>query len=121
SREDGRTGFRARLPLATLTAAHIKPTAIEQAVPGQDQVAWDLSLDPGSGAVRLGASVEATGIRVSSDGREITTTLTPFGSLTVMERTSHLLVSRAEWTPGGHLLLSGDQPVSNGMPAELML
>jgi len=136
SREDGRTGFRARLPLAMLTTAHIKPTALEQAVPGQDQVAWDLSLDPGSGAVRLGAGAEATGIRVSSGGREITTTLTPFGNLTVMERTSHLLVSRAEWTPDGHLLLAGDQPAgdqpagdqpagdqpaSDGMPAELVL
>ena len=122
---DGRTGFLARLPLATLTAAHTKPTALDRALPGQDEIAWDVSLHPGGGAktaaVRLGAAVEATGVRASDDGREITTTLTPFGSLTVMERTSHLLVSRAEWTSAGQLLLAGDQPVGDAAPVELVL
>jgi CDP-glycerol glycerophosphotransferase len=125
SRQDGRTSFRARLPLATLTAARAKPTALEQALPGQDEIAWDLSLDPGSAAnpspVRLAASSEATGARASSGGREITTTLTPYGNLTVVERTCHLIVSRAEWTSDGQLLLAGDQPVSDDMPAELVL
>ena len=69
SREGGRTGFRARVPLAALTAAHTKPTALERALPGQDEIAWDVSLDPGGGGnaagMRLGASAEATGARVS--------------------------------------------------------
>jgi CDP-glycerol glycerophosphotransferase len=113
SPQAGRTGFRARLPLATLTAAHTVPTALERALPSQDQIAWDLSLDPGRGAVRLGASAEAAGVQVSDGGREITTTLTPFGSLTVMERSCHLLVSQAEWTSDGQLLLTGDQPTGD--------
>ncbi len=124
SREGGRTGFRARLPLATLTAAHAKPTAFELALPGQDEIAWDISLDPGSGgnsAVRLGAAFEAAGVLVGSAGREITTTLTPFGSLTVLERSCHLIVSRVEWTSGGQLLLAGDYPAGYGTPAELVL
>jgi CDP-glycerol glycerophosphotransferase len=122
--QDGRAGFRARLPLATLTAARTKPTALEQALPGQDEIAWDLALAPGSGggpAVRLGASMEATGVRASSGGREITTTLTPYGNLTVVERPSHLLISGAEWTSDGQLLLTGHQNDSDDAPAQLVL
>jgi CDP-glycerol glycerophosphotransferase len=121
SRADGRTGFLARLPLATLTAARAGQTALDRALPGHDQIAWDISLDQGSGAVRLGSSTEATGVRVSGGGREITTTVTPFGGLTVMERPCHLLVSRAEWTPDGQLALIGDQSFSEGAPTELVL
>jgi CDP-glycerol glycerophosphotransferase len=116
SLEAGRASFRVRLPLATLTAAHTGPTALERALPSQDQIAWDLSLDPGGGAARLGAAAEATGVRVSGGGREITTTLTPFGGLTVMERSCHLLVSQAEWTPDGQLVLAGDQLPAGGEP-----
>ena len=120
-----RTGFRARLPLAALTADATKPTAVERALPSQDEVAWDLSLDPGRGAtaaaVRIGASAEVTGARVTTGGREITTTLTPFGSLSVTERSCHLLVSQVEWTPAGQLLFAGDQPAGDGRPTELVL
>ncbi len=124
-RGDGRTGFHARVPLAMLTAAHAKPTAVERALPGQDEITWDLALEPGSGgntaAVRLGAAAEVAGVRVSSGGREITTALTPFGSLTVLERTCHLLVSRVEWMADGRLRLAGDYPAGDGKPAELVL
>ena len=120
-----RAGFRARLPLAALTAEATKPTAVERALPSQDEVAWDLSLDPGRGAaaaaVRIGASAEAAGARVTSGGREITTTLTPFGSLSVLERSCQLLVSRVEWTPDGQLLFAGDQQVADCRPTELVL
>jgi CDP-glycerol glycerophosphotransferase len=125
SRDGSRTGFRARVPLAALMAAHTKPTVLEQALPGQDEIAWDLSLDPAGGAktagVRLAASAEVAGMRVSSGGREITTTLTPYGNLTILERTCHLLASRVEWTPDERLLLAGDFPESAGKPAELVL
>ena len=124
-RKDGRTGFAARLPLTTLTAAHSEPTALERALPAQDEIAWDLALDPGSGSggptVRLGASSEATGARVSAGGREITTTLTPYGNLTVIERNRHLLVSGAQWSPDGQLLLTGRDPAGDDAPAELVL
>ena len=122
---DGRTGFRARVPLAALTAAATKPTPVEQALPSQDEISWDLSLDPGRGAtataVRIGASWKATGVRVTSGGREITTSLTPFGSLSLMERSCQLLVSGLEWTQGGRLVLGGDQSAGGAAPAELVL
>jgi len=124
SREAGRTSFRVRLPIGALTNAHAKPTALERALPGQDEITWDLSVVPrgGTGAgIRLGASCEATGARVSSGGREIATTLTPYGNLTVLERTCHLLISRVEWTAEGRLLLAGRQQVSDGTPGELLL
>jgi CDP-glycerol glycerophosphotransferase len=122
-RAGGRTAFRAVVPLATLAAAHAEPTAAERALPGQDDVPWDVSLSPGAGrgAVRLGADAAAAGVRVSSGGREIATTLTPYGNLTVMERTCHLVVSRVEWTPDGHLLLAGDHRVAGERPTELLL
>ncbi len=123
SGEGGRTGFLACLPLASLTAVHTKPTTLERELPGQDEIAWDVSLEPGGGGatVRLGSWVEATGARVASGGREITTTLTPYGNLTILERACHLLVSRVEWTSDGRLLLAGDHPVTGGPPAELVL
>ncbi len=124
-REAGRTSFRAVLPLAELTAAHTEPTAVERALPGQDEISWDVWLNPGTpgtGAVRLGASGEAAGVRACSAGREITTTLTPYGNLTVLERDCHLVVSRVEWTPDGRLVLAGHHPAAaDGQPAELVL
>ncbi len=119
----GRTGFRARVPLAALTAAATKPTAIERALPSQDEIAWDLTLDPGGGAaaVRISASAEVAGVRVASGGREIATTLTPFGGLSILERSRHLVVSRVEWTPGGQLLIAGHQRAGDATPTELML
>ena len=118
-----RTGFRARLPLAALTAAATKATAVERALPSQDEIAWDPSLNPGGGAaaVRISASPEVTGVRVISGGREIATMLTPFGSLSVLERSCHLVVSRADWTPGGLLLVAGDRRAGDSTPTELVL
>jgi CDP-glycerol glycerophosphotransferase len=122
---DGRAGFRARLPLAELTAEATKPTAVERALPSQDEIAWDLWLDPGRGgagpAVRIGASFEVIGVQVVSGAREITTEVTPFGSLSVMERSAQLIVSRVEWTAGGQLLLGGDLPPGGRTPTELVL
>lgn len=119
-----RTAFRARVPLATLTAAHPKPTAAERELPGQDEISWDLSLAPGSGSsgvLRLGAGSESAGVRTGSGGREIMTTLTPYGNLTVLERTCRYLVSRVEWTPEGRLLFAGDYPSPDGAPPQLVL
>ena len=111
------------MPLAALTAAATKPTAIERALPSQDEIAWDLTLDPGGGAaaVRISASAEVAGVRVTSGGREIATTLTPFGGLSILERSCHLVVSRAEWTPGGQLLIAGHQRAGDATPTELVL
>jgi CDP-glycerol glycerophosphotransferase len=119
-RKGDRTSFRALLPLAELTAAHTGLTAVERALPGHDEISWDVSLNPGTGAVRLAAAGAAAGARVSSSGREITTTLTPYGNFTVTERNCHLAVSQVEWTPDGRLTLAGQHPAAD-KPAELLL
>ncbi len=118
-----RTGFVARVPIAQLATAGANASAIDQAIQVHDEVTWDLSLAPGGdgAAVRLTIAPETAGARARDGGREVTAFVTPFGYLSMLERTVRPVVTQLEWTDGERLILRGDHTNPHTRPTELLL
>ncbi len=147
----GRHGFRAAVPLRRLLRAADAADREAQAsgvpgvpggtgVPGVpsgtgapggtdepvqsvgDEVHWDLALDPGTGsAVRLASEADAAGIRLAAGGQEITTYLTPYGNLSVIQRSCCLVVRQIHWTEADQLVLRGDYAGADAVPESILL
>ena len=87
-------------------------SAIDRAIPGHDEITWDLSLAPGDGsaAVRLAIAPAVAGARVRDGGREVTAFATQFGYLSMLKRTRRPVVTHVHWTGDQRLILRGDYP-----------
>jgi CDP-glycerol glycerophosphotransferase len=129
----GRYGFCAAIPATALLAAsgtadrtpdNQEPLAgTDQSVlPADDEVHWDLALDPGTGhPVRLAGEPGAAGTRLAAAGQEITSYQTPYGSFSVIQRARRLIVRQANWTPAGSLVLRGDYAGAEDAPQTILL
>ncbi len=120
------TAFRAQIPVARLVSpAEVGASPIDQALHVHDEVICDISLHSGEGgSMRLTAATDTAGTRASHDGREITVFVTPFGYLSILERSGRPVVSRLEWAPGSQgqrLILHGTCTDPGSRPARLLL
>ena len=107
-----RARFRALVPAACLVDTAMGGSAIDRAIPGHDEITWDLSLAPGDGsaAVRLAIAPAVAGARVRDGGREVTAFATQFGYLSMLKRTRRPVVTHVHWTGDQRLILRGDYP-----------
>jgi len=100
--------FLGRVPLDDLAAAvDVGERAAVQTEEQGDAVAWDVYLAGGERRRRLPLDEAAPESTWTFDGSELAVHRTRFGSLTVLQRSFRPVVTAAEWSPTGALVLTG--------------
>jgi CDP-glycerol glycerophosphotransferase len=121
--QPGRTAFRARLPVSMLVSPPDPASPLVLATYAVTEVNWDVSISPGGGApvTRLASAPATAGARAGHGSREVTAVVTPFGYLSMLERTARPVVTGLEWAPGQRLVLRGDHVGPGRHPDQLIL
>jgi CDP-glycerol glycerophosphotransferase len=122
-RPRGSHPFRARIPVEALISHLDLISPIDRIIHVHDEFTWDVSLSAGEGSTTTTPSIDpaTTGARVAETSREVTAIATPFGSLSLVERTVRPVVTGVEWPGDGRLVLRGDYSGQQDRPAALIL